>query len=48
MLSSTDGAANTSAAANMLTEIVFPKRRGVDTRISCDRFAHECVCSTLW
>jgi hypothetical protein len=28
------------AAANMLTEIVFPNLRGVETRTSCDRWSH--------
>ena len=41
MLISTFGAENSIAAANMLTLIVFPKRRGVLIRISC------CRCSQL-
>jgi hypothetical protein len=37
MLISTPGALYSIAAANMLTLIVFPKRRGVLIRTSCCR-----------
>ena len=41
MLSSTLGAANSMAAANMETEMVLPKRRGVEMRTSEARLFHE-------
>ena len=34
------GAEKTMAAANMETLMVFPKRRGVDTKISCGVESH--------
>ena len=37
---STDRALKTSAAANMLTEMVLPNRRGVEISTSCDRLSH--------
>jgi hypothetical protein len=40
MLSSTRGALYRMAAAKRLTEMVLPKRRGVEMRISCERFCH--------
>jgi len=40
METSTFGAAYSIAAANMLTEIVFPKRLGVEMSISCGRLSH--------
>ena len=46
MLSSTPRAENSSAAANMLTEYVLPKRRGVDTRISCRSDSHPYMSKT--
>eukprot|EP00961_Rhodomonas_salina_P293940 3934140-Rhodomonas_salina.1 len=39
METSTLGAAKSMAAANMLTEIVFPNRRGVEISISCGRLS---------
>lgn len=36
------------AAANMLTEIVFPNRRGVDTSTSCDRWSQPLTSSIFW
>ena len=40
MLTSTWGQLVMRAAANMLTEIVLPNRRGVEMRISCARCSH--------
>ena len=37
------GQANIMAAANMDTEMVLPKRRGVLTRISCGVLSHELI-----
>ncbi len=37
---STARALYTSAAANMLTEMVLPNRRGVEISTSCDRLSH--------
>jgi hypothetical protein len=48
MLSSTRGALNRIAAAKRLTEMVLPKRRGVEIRISCDRFVQPLACSSRW
>ena len=46
---STPGAEKMIAAANMDTLIVLPKRRGVDTRISCGVESHPFTSSTrLW
>jgi len=36
------------AAANMLTEMVFPKRRGVDTSTSWDRWSHPLISRIFW
>jgi hypothetical protein len=48
MLTSTRGQLTMSAAANMLTEIVLPKRRGVEIRISCARCSHPLCVRILW
>jgi hypothetical protein len=47
-LSSTRGALKRMAAAKRLTEIAFPKRLGVEIRISCERFCHPLTCSSRW
>lgn len=36
------------AAANMLTEIVFPNRRGVETSTSCDRWSQPFTSRIFW
>ena len=36
------------AAENMLTEIVFPKRLGVDTSTSCERWSHPFTSRIRW
>lgn len=36
------------AAANMLTDMVFPKRLGVDTRTSPDRLSHPFASRIFW
>jgi len=36
------------AAANMLTEMVFPNRLGVDTSTSCDRWSHPFTSRIFW
>jgi len=36
------------AAANMLTEMVLPNRRGVETSTSCDRWSHPCTSRIFW
>lgn len=41
------GHANIMAAANMDTEIVFPNRLGVLTKISCGVDSHELTSSNL-
>ena len=41
MLSSTLGALKSMAAANMETEMVLPKRRGVEMSTSDARLSHE-------
>ena len=48
MLNSTLGALYRMAAANMETDIVFPNRRGVDMRISCDKLSHPFTASSRW
>jgi hypothetical protein len=46
MDSSMAGAAKMSAAANMDTLMVLPKRRGVDTSTSCGVESHPLTSST--
>jgi hypothetical protein len=36
------------AAANMLTEMVLPNRRGVDTSTSCDRWSQPLTSRIRW
>ncbi len=36
------------AAANMLTEMVLPNRRGVDTRTSCARWSQPLTSRIFW
>lgn len=48
MESSTPLALNSTAAANMLTEMVLPNRRGVEMSTSCDRLSHPLRSSTAW
>jgi len=48
MLISTLGAPHIIAAANIETEIVFPKRRGVLISTSCARCSQPFTSSTLW
>tara|TARA_B100001758_G_scaffold247398_2_gene265070 strand:+ start:2603 stop:2824 length:222 start_codon:yes stop_codon:yes gene_type:complete len=48
MESSTLGALKSMAAANMETEMVLPKRRGVEMSTSDARLSHEFACRMCW
>ena len=48
MASSSRGAEKSMAAANIETDMVFPKRRGVEIRISCDSVSHPFTSRIVW